>query len=235
MAWAEQGYAVRPLFAREELEPLEHLISGHMDRVADAMLKPREDTAPDATFDERIERIAASDQSFAHLLGTAVATDAFRAPEIARLAHDPRLTGLAAETAGCEIGERLFRLRLNSSALPRKRHGWHSDVARHDGSACSTLRVTAWIPLSDAGPDSGGLELVPGTRDRPVPHVERDGGIRIDEDALAGLETAMPTVRAGECLLIDRFTPHRALANLSGRTRWSLVVWMKSAQAASGC
>jgi len=41
-------------------------------------------------------------------------------------------------------------------------------------------------------------------------------------------EKAAPLVLAGQGLFLDRFTPHRAVENHSGRTRWSLVVRMKS-------
>lgn len=227
MAFSSDGYAIRPLFGADEVARLRQAIGEHIERIARATLKPYAETHPGLPFDQRIERIAADDQSFAQLLGMAAGTDAFRDPAVAELANDPRLSELAADAAGCEIGDRIFRFRLNSSALPQGRQAWHSDVSRDDDTDCAKLVVTAWIPLSDAGPDSGGLELVPGRRRVPAPHDEA-GKHTIPDSALAALSSLAPNVPAGHCLLLDRFTPHRALLNTSGRTRWSLVVWLKS-------
>lgn len=231
MTYARDGYAVRPLFEAHEVAGLRGAVAAHMQQMAGALLKPLAETEPAAPFDERIERIAASDQSYAQLLGTAAATDAQRAPTVAKLANDRRLISLAAELTGYAIGDTIFRFRLNSSAMPKGRQAWHSDVARIDPDNPSQLVVTAWIPLTDAGADSGGLEIVPGRRDSPVSHDELGGKIVIDAQNRDLRRTITPEVPAGHCLFLDRFTPHRAVENRSGRTRWSLVVWMKRAEA----
>ncbi|WEK45967.1 MAG: phytanoyl-CoA dioxygenase family protein [Candidatus Andeanibacterium colombiense] len=228
MSFARIGFEVRPLFSRDEVGQLRSAISDHMDRVAHALLKPYAETAPGAAFDERIERIAEHDQSFAQLLGISVTTDGFRDPAVAGLAHHPRLAELARKVARCDVGERIFRFRANSSALPHGRQAWHSDVSRCDEGECSLLRVTAWIPLDDAGPATGGLEVAPGLRRQPLPHDESGIKLTILENSLAEARTIIPQVKAGHCLLLDRFTPHRALVNRSGKTRWSLVVWLKA-------
>ena len=228
MTFAQDGFAIAPLFGPDEVAELRGAVSEHMDRTARALLKPYGETEFDAPFDQRLEKIAAEDQSFAGLLGTAVATDAHRSSAITRLAEDPRLEALASGFCGLPISQKIFRMRLNCSALTGKRQGWHSDVARVDDTACSQLVITAWIPLSDAGPDSGGLEFVRGRRDAPVSHDETGGKFLIDQQELDKAEKATPLVLAGQCLFMDCFTPHRAVENHSGRTRWSLVVWMKA-------
>jgi len=227
MPYDVDGFEITPLFSEEEIERLRSAVTRHMDRVSSALLKPLTETAPDAAFDERIERIASSDQSYGRLLGTAVATDVQRDPEVAALAQDPRLIREAERLCGRRVGDTIFRLRLNSSALAEHRQPWHSDVARVHGE-CATLITTAWIPLSDAGADTGGLEIVPGHQLSPPMQEQDDGRYAIDPSAVEGARTVIPTVRAGDCLFMDRFTPHRAVRNVSGRTRWSLVVWMKA-------
>lgn len=231
MTYADKGYEIVPLFSPDEVERLRRAVAEHMDRTAAAMLKPLEETVPGAPFDERIERIAETDQSFAQLLATAVATDVQRDPAIAVLATDPRIADAAERLTGCPIEDRIVRMRLNSSALTKHRQAWHSDVAQVTGEG-STLIVTAWIPLTDAGPDTGGLEVVPGRRADPVIHGHGDSSFTIDPAALPDDRTVIPKVPAGHCLLMDRFTPHRAVENCSGRTRWSLVIWMKTNEAA---
>jgi hypothetical protein len=226
MSFAEDGYAVVPLFSRGEVARLQEAVAAHMARTASALLKPREETAPDAPFDQRLEQIAATDPSFAQLLCTAVATDAQRDPAVVALANDRRLTDAAEAATGRTIDDRLFRFRANSSALSGQRPGWHSDVARMSG-ACSKVLVAGWIPLTGVSVTSGGLELVRGRRAEPVDHHESHGHLAIDEADLRDADIVAPEIRAGHCLLIDRFTPHRASENTTGLTQWSLVVWMK--------
>lgn len=233
MSFANSGYEVRPLFTQSEVQLLRQAVSAHMDRVAQALLKPCEETERGASFDERLELIASHDPSLAQLLGTAVATDAHRAPEVAALAHDDRLAEIASTLTDCTVGDRVFRFRLNSPALPGGRQLWHSDVSKVDGGSCSTVLVTAWIPLSDADCSTGGLEILPGKRSAPIPHSRVTGKMLISPRKLTGLETVTPEVPAGHALFLDRFTPHRAVAMTGQRTRWSLVVWLKNGQPTS--
>lgn len=226
MSYATEGFTVVPLFSSEELAALQHAVASHMTRTASVQLKPKEETEPTASFDRRVEMVAETDPSFAQLLCTAVATDAQRDPAVMALANDERLTKAAEAVTDRPISDRLFRFRANSSALAREREGWHSDVARTSGE-CSTVRVAGWIPLSDANGSSGGLELIRGKREAPLDHQERNGKLVIDEANLRDADIVAPEVPAGHCLLIDRFTPHRAARNTTGFTRWSLVVWMK--------
>lgn len=226
MSYATEGFTVVPLFASEELAALQHAVASHMTRTASVLLKPNEETEPAASFDRRVEMVAETDPSFAQLLCTAVATDAQRDPAVMALANDERLTKAAVAVTGRPISDRLFRFRVNSSALGGKREGWHSDVARTTGE-CSTVRVAGWIPLNDANGSNGGLELVRGRREAPFDHQERDGKLVIDEVELRGADIVAPDVPAGHCLLIDCFTPYRAVENTTGLTRWSLIVWMK--------
>lgn len=229
MSFADDGYVVTPLFQREEILGLQRAVAGHMERISRALHLPLAESAPDAPFDQRIESLAASDPSYAHLLGAAVATDAFRDPVAQAIANDQRLTAAAESLLGMKVTGRTVRFRGNSSAMSQHRQHWHSDVARLDDTPCSTVRLTAWIPLVDAGPDTGGLELATGRRAAPLPHDSTPGKFHIDEAALTDTPRASPRVPMGSVLLMDRFIPHRALPNISGRTRWSLVVWLKAA------
>ncbi|MFC4254761.1 hypothetical protein GRI97_04945 [Altererythrobacter xixiisoli] len=228
MSFATLGYEVRPLFSAAEIGRLQQCVADHMQRVAGAMLKPQAETEPDAPFDERIERIAAQDHSFAQLLATAVGTDAQRAAVAQELAHDPRLTGMAADLAGCAIGDRLWRFRLNSPSLPASRQPWHSDVVRVTGP-CSDVAITAWIPLGKIVGADAGLEVAAGRRNAPLPHEIVAGRIAIAPHHLADGAVHYPQVPAGHGLFLDPFTPQRDAAVIGPRSRWSLVVWLKRA------
>jgi hypothetical protein len=229
MTFAADGYAIAPLFTPAQIASLRAVIADHMERIARALFLPHAETEPGAPYDERIERLAQRDPSAANLLGAAIATDAHRSDAVAAVLDDPRFTAQAEEFMGSRIRGRTIRFRGNSSTLSDHRHRWHSDVVTVDGGACSTVKLTAWIPLADAGPETGGLELATGRRDAPLPHTQGNGRFSIDDALLAGAPKVQPDVHAGSCLFMDRFMPHRTLPNLSGKTRWSLAVWMKPA------
>lgn len=227
-AFTRDGYAIASIFDPSEILTLQREISAHIDRVTRALWLPYEETHPEASFADRIERIAVRDPSYAHLLGAAVCTDAHRMPAFQAIANDRRLRLAAEDILGGPVGEMTVRIRGNSSAMGEHRHDWHSDVARADGGACSTIKLTAWLPLVDAGPANGGLEVAAARLDQPLTHEQGKGRFAIPEAAVADMPKVAIACPMGSCLFLDRYTPHRAVPNTSGQTRWSLVMWMKS-------
>lgn len=224
--FAEEGYAAVPLFDPQLVRAAAGDIAEHIDRVAQALYLPFEQSCPDAPLSERIDRVYAKERSVANLLRVAVCTDAHRGERLQALASDPQLIETAAELSGRALAGRIVRVRASIACFPEHRHAWHSDVARDDGTRCGKVAVTAWIPLSDAGPESGGLEVARGRQPAPLAS-ERDDGFAIPEWRLAGLPRVRPECPAGTALFLDRFTPHRTLP--AKATRFALVVWMKAA------
>lgn len=76
-----------------------------------------------------------------------------------------------------------------------------------DGTLCSLVTLTAWIPLTDTGPETAGLELAIGKRHAQFPHVQDTGAFVIPE-SLTPWTPKRPR-RAG-WLLMDHDPPHRA-------------------------
>jgi hypothetical protein len=224
--FAEQGYAALPLFDPERIRAAAGDIAGHIDRVSRALYLPFEASCPDAPLSERIDRVHATERSVANLLRVAVCTDAHRGEQLQALANDPRLIETAERISARALSGKIVRIRASIACFLEHRHAWHSDVARDDGTGCGKVAVTAWIPLSDAGPASGGLEIA--ARRQPAPLAsEGDDGFEIPEWRLAGLPRVQPECPAGTVLFLDRFTPHRTLP--AKTTRFALVVWMKAA------
>jgi Phytanoyl-CoA dioxygenase (PhyH) len=223
---AEHGFAVAKVFPPKLARAGQADISDHLDRVARSLHTPFERSRPQLALPDRLDAIATTDRAYANLLRMAVLTDAHLAPALTALAEDPVLKTVAEHHAGRKLGETTVRVRASLSAFPEHRHAWHSDVAIDDGSDCSRVTISAWIPLMDAGPGSGGLEVAVGRQQAPFPHL-RGAAFHIDEAALANLPRAEPAVSAGEVLFLDRFTPHRTLPN-AGPARFALVVWMKA-------
>lgn len=224
--FTEQGYAALPLFDRDLILAAREDIAEHIDRVSRALYLPFEQTAPDAPLTERIDRIFAHERSVANLLRVAVCTDAHRGARLQTLANAPRLVKTAEDLCGRRLAGKIVRVRASIACFPEHRHAWHSDVARDDGTGCGKVLVTAWIPLGDAGPDSGGLEVVAARQPAPLGEQTSDG-FEIPDYRLAGLPRVRPHCPAGTVLFLDRFTPHRTLP--ARATRFALVVWMKAA------
>ena len=224
--FAGQGYAAVPLFDPELVRAAAADIAEHIDRVSRALYLPFEQSCPDAPLNERIDHVYEHERSVANLLRVAVCTDAHRGERLQALANDPRLIETAEALSGRALAGKIVRVRASIACFPEHRHAWHSDVARDDGTGCGKVVVTAWIPLSDAGPASGGLEIAAGRQPAPLAS-EGDDGFEIPEWRLAGLPRVQPACPAGTALFLDRFTPHRTLP--ARTTRFALVVWMKAA------
>ncbi|WP_324741129.1 phytanoyl-CoA dioxygenase family protein [Tsuneonella sp. CC-YZS046] len=198
--------------------------------MARALYLPFGKSCPEEPLATRLDRIWQEDRSLANLLRIAICTDAHRGPRLRAVADAPELALAAARLAGRPLDGRVVRVRAGIRAFPEHLHDWHSDVARDDGTRCGGVRITAWIPLKDTGPGEGGLELVPGRRNAPLPHRE-DRAFSIAEDSLAGMPRIRPDCPAGSVLFLDRFTPHRSLP-VEGSARFALVIWMKGAPTA---
>lgn len=221
------GFAVVPTFDPAEVVAAQADIAEQIDRLSHALYLPFAESFPDEPLGRRLDRMWRHDRSQANLLRVAICTDAHRGPRLRALAEAPVLRRVAERLGGRKLGESIVRVRASIGVFPEHLHDWHSDVARDDGTSCSNVHVTAWIPLSDAGPLGGGLELAAGRRSEPLPH-RRAGGFVIDESVLAGLPRVRPHCPAGSAIFLDRFTPHRSLP-AGAEARFALVVWMKAA------
>ncbi|KQW68256.1 hypothetical protein ASE17_07330 [Phenylobacterium sp. Root77] len=228
-SFAQDGYAVAPVFDPAQVLSAQADIAEQIDRIAHALHAPFERSCPELPITERLDAIAAKERAYANLLRLAVLTDAQGGVRLGALAASPALKSAAEQLAGRPLQDRghTVRVRASLAAFPEHWHDWHSDVAIDDGTECGRLRITAWIPLMDAGPGAGGLEIAAGRQPAPFPHV-RTHDFHIEETSLAHLPRAQPACRAGEVLFLDRFTPHRTLPN-AGAGRFALVVWMKAA------
>lgn len=222
------GYAILPMFDPALVRDAQADISEHIDRLSGALYLPFEESCPDAPLARRLDRIWKTDRSQASLLRQAICTDAHRGPRLRALAEAPQLLHTAEMLAGQAIGGRIARVRASIGVFPEHQQAWHSDVSTDDGTDCATVRITAWIPLSDTGPGKGGIELIPGRRTAPLRHRQDKAGYSIDEPDLIRLPRAKPVCPAGHVLFLDRFTPHRSLPPGSD-VRFALVVWMKGA------
>ncbi len=233
------GFQVVPgLLAPEEIGSLRRAIEDSIDRVARVMLTPYETSCPATPLEERIERIALHDRAYASALLQVVIADA---------QHDARFTAITSQPSlGAAVNAVLapdapsgyvIRARAAIPAFTSQISPWHQDVPRpHEGSGCAMVRLACWIPLSDVDEHTGALEVLPGAWNAPCRHeMGEDGNFGIPNEALPRVEPRVVPMRSGDVLLLDRFVPHRARPTRGLRSRWSVVMWVKTGGVRSPC
>lgn len=227
------GYSVsRQVLAPADLSGLREAISETIDRTAHALRTPFEESAPDAPFDQRLERVAARDSAYATALFHAVMADVHRDARLQALASHEALRDLVTRTLEpLRVTGQVIRPRAAVPSLSHAASPWHQDVLRPSTTpgSCGSVRLACWIPLADVDEDTGALEVIPGTWDAPLPHVTNVAGqFHVSEEHLPLEARRAVPMLAGDVLVLDRFVPHRSLPVRAGRVRWAVVVWVKA-------
>ncbi len=80
--------------------------------------------------------------------------------------------------------------------------------------------VTVWVPLVDATPANGCLQVISGVHRRR--RVYWSGGFGVSDEHLPAGEVVTLPMGAGDVLLMDKLIPHRSTENRTDGIRWSL-------------
>ncbi len=99
---------------------------------------------------------------------------------------------------------------------------WHQDAQVHQEVADSTFILTVWIPLVDATPENGCLQIVPGIHRERTVLWWKGPGWGIDDEDLESREVVTLPMRKGSVLLLHKLIPHRSTPNLTDGIRWSM-------------
>jgi ectoine hydroxylase-related dioxygenase (phytanoyl-CoA dioxygenase family) len=234
----EHGYQVLPqVLSQADVRGLRSAIEDCINRVARAMLTPFEESHPGAPIEERLERVARTDRAYASALLQVVMADAQRDERIATLAaHSALSASIQAVLAPRTPIGHVVRTRAAIPAFASQISPWHQDVIRpQEDMGCASVRLAAWIPLSDVDAKGGALEVIEGAWEAPCPHEHHDGHFAIPAEALPSGERRIVAMRAGDVLLLDRYVPHRALPTRGRQGRWSVVMWVKANGVPSLC
>jgi len=97
---------------------------------------------------------------------------------------------------------------------------WHQDAQVHLEEADPSFILTVWLPLCDATPQNGCLQLIPRQHLRDT--VYWSEGFGISDENLPADEVLTLPMRKGSVLLMHKLTPHRSTPNTSDDIRWSL-------------
>ncbi len=99
----------------------------------------------------------------------------------------------------------------------------HQDIGVQTPDADASEVLTVWIPLTDATAEMGCLGVWPRRhRGGVLNHCPTPGGLEIVPQLLDDNDFLPLPMRAGSILLMTRYTPHKALPNLSDKVRWSM-------------
>lgn len=97
---------------------------------------------------------------------------------------------------------------------------WHQDAQVHLEAADPHAIVTVWVPLVDATPANGCLQVIPGVHRKR--RVYWSAGFGVSDEHLPEGEAVTLPMAAGDVLLMDKLIPHRSTPNRTGGIRWSL-------------
>ena len=185
-----------------------------------------EELFADEPFERRLARICAALEDPSDILPQV--QNKLKTKGMFQILTHPTLLAIVESLIGPEIlAHPQFNLRAK---LPDQDEGvvpWHQDLGYLQPDAEGTFMVNFWIPLVDATPENGCMEIIAGSHTcELIQHHHQMGPGRnfkgiLDEDLPAGTQVSCP-VRVGGVLLTQHKTIHRSIPNHSDHIRWSL-------------
>jgi phytanoyl-CoA hydroxylase len=227
-----EGYlVVDDLFHDADLQPVIDELAEEVDRRARELVAAGElsrDYA-DEGFETRLTRITAE----THQLYWSIASGRLAGAAIFGLLANPKLVDLAESLVGPEIiASSVYRLRPKVPGLPHGVVPWHQDSGYFEPYCDRSLVLTVWIPLVDATPERGCLQVIPRVhRDEVYRHVRRPklNYLEITADDLPPGEAVTVPVSKGGALLLTNRTPHCSIDNVTDVIRWAMDLRYQSA------
>ncbi|MAS36346.1 MAG: hypothetical protein CL610_20240 [Anaerolineaceae bacterium] len=230
----QEGYlVVADLFDDADLQPAIDDLSAEIDRQAQELVATGElsQTYAHEGFETRLTRISTeTDQVYRSIMAGKLSL-----PGIFSLLSNPKLLDAIESLVGPEIiASSVYRLRPKMPGLARGVVPWHQDSAFFEPYCDKSLIVTVWIPLVDATPERGCMQVLPRVHSgEVVPHHlpadSHSGLLEIVPDHLPQAEVVTTPVMKGGALLLTNRTPHRSIENLTDVIRWSMDLRYQSA------
>jgi hypothetical protein len=245
----EEGYCVvRGLLDLEEdLRPIEEEYEALLDSVADELHAAGKlsSTFRGLPFGQRLTKIVCEGQEiFQHLdIGlpphATADTPIHVGPAIFNLLRSPRLL----DAVECFIGPEIFSNPVQHARIkpperlvpPALRNsmvvavGWHQDMGVVDLEADDTNMLSVWVAITDATPENGCLQVIPGSHKRELQvHCSKNiieglpnlATLAIPDKLLGPGARPVP-MRAGDVLFFQKKMIHSSLPNNSDGIRWS--------------
>lgn len=230
----EDGYVVVPdLWMPEELEPLRQEIAAIIEKTA-WRLKAEgriQQVHEREGFATRLTRLMADHPELTPEYMRAIegkAGGGHTGREMFRLITHPRLLDALEMLLGPEVvGSSVYRIRPKVPGYERGVIPWHQDSGYFSAHCDTSLIITCWIPLVDATPENGCLQVLPGLhRGGILPHrTGGPGGYLIIEESdlpLPSDQAVTVPVPCGGVLLMTNLTPHCSTPSRTDTIRWSV-------------
>lgn len=230
--YLQEGWVMVPdVFAPEALEPLRAELTGDLHRAA---LKLRAEGKvqhlyEEEPFERRLTRIHDETPEILNHVGGGAATG--RA--VFGLLTDPGLLAIAESLVGPEIvASSVYRVRPKVPGSQRGVIPWHQDSGYFSPHCDGSLIVTCWVPLVEATPERGCLQVLPHAHTSGVytHYTNGPGGwLVIGPEAMPQVEPVSVPVPLGGVLFLTNLTPHRSTPHTVDVVRWSIDVRYQSA------
>lgn len=227
-----EGYlVVEDFFTDADLQPVIDELEAEIDRRTAELVAAGElsHSYAEDGFETRLSRITAETEK----LYWSICSGQLAGPGLFALLTHPRLLDLVEDLLGPEIiASSAYRVRPKIPGFPHGVVPWHQDSGYFEPYCDRSLILTVWIPLVDATPERGCLQLIPRAHTGAVVrHFSRPDLrylIITPEDLPPGEVVTVP-VRKGGVLLLTNRTPHCSTENRSNVIRWSLDFRYQSA------
>ena len=224
-----EGYLMIPdVFDRDDLTPLRDELTGAIDAKArelvdEGKLSQLYDEEP---FERRLTRIWNECPEIMQPL-TGKGGGGYSGAELFRVITHRKLLAYIEDFVGPEIvGSSVYRIRPKIPFMDRGVVPWHQDSGYFEPHCDRDLIVTVWMPLVDATPENGCLQVLPRAHEGGVYRHWTNGPngylAIADEDLPPTGEPVTVPVPLGGVLFMGNCTPHCSTPNTSDVVRWSL-------------
>ncbi|MCC6446686.1 MAG: phytanoyl-CoA dioxygenase family protein [Armatimonadetes bacterium] len=221
--YREGFLALEDVFTDSDLQPVIDEINEEIDRRAREMAASGSlsKSYEEEGFETRLTRITAETDRLYY----SICSGQLDGPGVFSLLTNPKMVDIAESLVGPEIiASSVYRLRPKIPGFPHGVVPWHQDSGYFEPFCDKSLVLTAWIPLVDATPERGCLQVIPRAHTGEVVRHRVHSSLpylEIPPEAIPEGDWLTVPVRKGGVLLLTNRTPHASIENITDVIRWS--------------
>lgn len=221
---------VKSAVEESELDPVISELEAWVDRRACELYSERkiQSLHADASFDTRFGLLFKQCKE----IGDGLDISASRGKAMFEFLHNTNLLDTVESLVGPEITcNPIQHARTKPPTAYEGRTGpsfhvvpWHQDAGVMMPEAEVSNIVTCWLPLGDATIEMGCMQALPGVFNRGyLSHFKEEAAtVTIRPEVLPSVAPMDLVCYKGDVVLLNKFTPHRSVPNVSEKCRWSL-------------
>lgn len=221
---------VKRAVEESELDPVINELETWVDRRACELVSEGkiQNPHPDASFDTRFGLLFQQCKE----IGDGLDISASRGKAMFEFLHNKNLLDTVEPLIGPEITcNPIQHARTKPPTAYEGRTGpsfhvvpWHQDAGVMMPEAEASNIVTCWLPLGDATIEMGCMQALPGVFNHGyLSHFKEEAAtVTIRPEVLPSVAPMNLVCYKGDVVLLNKFTPHRSVPNVSEKCRWSL-------------